>query len=191
MRKVLVVVLFSALSFSSYSRIYVNGIEVSESEIRNLQEYLRYRAVADMVFEKSRVASLKYYEKVLEKFPEDFVSLSRISLIYAMRGIPELSLHYGTNALRVYKKSDRKGIYTVNYIELLVALSLSYTKLRDEVNSYFYLDEAKSSLSKLLTFRHCYSKGSSLVEYAYSLYRREFYNILTVTNTNHVSTRRR
>ncbi|MEN2998771.1 MAG: hypothetical protein ABDH28_07045 [Brevinematia bacterium] len=172
------------VTIPAYSKVYLNGIEVDEKEIEENQEHLRYRAVADMVFEESKVASLKYYERVLEKFPKDFVSLSRMSLVYALKGIAELSLYYGTNALEVYKKSDKRRIYTLNYIELLVGLSLSYAKLKDEVNSYFYLDEARRNLEKIVLFKSEYSKGAKLVEYANNFYRKEFYNLYFVTNTS-------
>ena len=172
--------LFSTLT--SYAKIYINGIEVNKEDVFNLQDYLRYRAIADMVFEESKVASLKYYEKVLSKFPNDFVSLSRMALGYALKGVPELSLYYGTNAMNVYKKEDKRKVYTLNYLELLVALSVSYSLVRNEVNSYFYLSEAKNTLSKIYFFKSDYEKGVKLVNYANSVYRKEFYNITPMTN---------
>lgn len=186
MKKIVLVLLlvFLVVSISLAKKIYINGIPVEEDKVSEYEEYIRYRAIADMVFESSKVASMKYYEIVLEKFPEDFVSLARMSLIYSIRGIPELSLYYGTNALRVYKKSDRKNIYTLNYIELSTSLSVSYALLNNEVMSYEHLQEAVSNLSKLILFRSDYSKAKELVDYANSVYRKQFYRLSSVTNTN-------
>lgn len=176
--------MFIFLFHYSYGKIYINGIEVDESDIQKYEEVLRYRAVADMVFQKSKVASLKYYEKVIEVFPDDFVSLARLSLIYSLREVPELSLYYGTNALKVYNKLDKKQVYILNYIELLVGLSLSYSKLRNEPESYRYLDESKRMLKSLVVFKNDYRRAEELVNYANNVYRKEFYNISLVTNTN-------
>lgn len=175
--------LFISLYIIGYSKVNINGIDIDEKEIAKYQEYIRFRAVADMVFEESKVASLKYYEKVLTKLPNDFVSLSRMALIHAIKDVVNLSLYYGTNALEVYKKIDKKNIYTLNYIELMTALSLSYTKTRDEINSYFYLDEAKKSLYKLTPFKSDYEKAKKLIELAEEMYKKEFYNIYPTTNT--------
>lgn len=186
MKKIVLVFLlvFSIVHISLAKKIYINGIPIDEDKVGEYEEYIRYRAIADMVFESSKVASMKYYEIVLEKFPEDFVSLARISLIYSLRGIPELSLYYGTNALKVYKKSDKKNIYTLNYIELLTSLSVSYSLLNNEVMSYENLQEAISNLSKLTLYKSDYSKAKQLVDYANSVYRKQFYRISVITNTN-------
>lgn len=186
MKRFLFFLAFITFSSSGYTKVFINGIEVNEKEISKYQEALRYRAVADMVFQKSKVASLKYYEKVIEKFPNDFVSLARLSLIYSLREIPELSLYYGTNALQVYRNMDRKRVHTLNYIELLVGLSVAYTMLRNEVESYRYLDEAKRSLNSLVVFKNDYKRAEELVSYANTVYRREFYNLSVITNTNNV-----
>lgn len=187
MKRFLFFLVLITFSYSGYTKVFINGIEVNEKEISKYQEALRYRAVADMVFQKSKVASLKYYEKVIEKFPNDFVSLARLSLIYSLREIPELSLYYGTNALGIYKNLDKKKVYTLNYIELLVGLSLAYTKLRSEAESYRYLDEARKNLSSLIVFKNDYKRAEELVSYANSMYRREFYNFSFITNTNNIS----
>ncbi|MCX8028714.1 MAG: hypothetical protein N2712_01830 [Brevinematales bacterium] len=180
---VIVLIFFSA--FDLYpKKLTINGIEVEEKDINKYDEYLTYRAIADMVFENSKVASLKYYERVLNAFPSDFVSLSRMSLIYALRGIHSLSLNYGTNALTVHKNMDKKKVYTLNYIELMVALSISYALVNDEANSFLYLDEARRSLSKISLFKTDFKKASELVNLANSTYRKTFYNILSVTDTN-------
>jgi len=183
-RSIVFLIMFIFLFHYSYGKIYINGIEVDESDIQKYEEVLRYRAVADMVFQKSKVASLKYYEKVIEVFPDDFVSLARLSLIYSLREVPELSLYYGTNALKVYNKLDKKQVYILNYIELLVGLSLSYSKLRNEPESYRYLDESKRMLKSLVVFKNDYRRAEELVNYANNVYRKEFYNISLATNTN-------
>ncbi|MFN4244887.1 MAG: hypothetical protein ACK4F9_01885 [Brevinematia bacterium] len=183
MKNILAIVLLFVSSLA-YAKIYINGIYVDEKDIEKSQEYLRYRAIADMVFEESKVVSLKYYERVLKKFPDDFVSLSRISLIYALKGIPNLSIYYGTNAIDIYKKNPNT-IRKLNYIELLVALSVSYATLQNEINAYSYLEEAKKNLSKLIIFKSDYTKANKLVIYAESFYKNQFYKIVPLTNTNY------
>ncbi|MGB9621402.1 MAG: hypothetical protein ACP5PT_04120 [Brevinematia bacterium] len=179
-RFIVVFCLFPVLGYS----IYINDIDLKKEEVSKLSQYFRYRAIADTVFEKSKVSSIKYYELVLEGIKNDFVSLARLSLVYSIKDVPELALYYGTNALEVYKSIDKSRIYTINYIELMVSLSMVYATLNDEPKSYSYLDEAKTSLSKLILFKNDYSKAKELIDFAEQKYRDSFYKSSKKTNFN-------
>lgn len=164
--------------------IYINDIKVEKERIPKLLKYLKYRAVADTIFEKSKTSSIKYYELVLEGIKDDFVSLARLSLIYSLKEIPELALYYGTNALEIYNNtSDKNRIYTLNYIELMVALSLAYSLLNNEPKSYSYLDESKNFLSKLILFKEDYQKAKELINLADFKYKSSFYRSFRKTNS--------
>ncbi len=175
--------IFFVIPVFAYS-IYINDTKVDKENVSKVSKYLRYRAVADTIFEKSKVSSMKYYEIVLEGIKDDFVSLCRLSLIYSIKEVLELALYYGTNALEVYNKStDKTRFYILNYIELMVALSLTYASLNDEPKSYSYLDESKNSLSKLILFKEDYKKAKELVDLAELKYKASFYRSFKKTNS--------
>ncbi len=171
----------------SHSKVFINDTEFNEKD-KNFPSYVRNKIVGNSVFEtKSKVASAKYYEKAIKGIRDDFLSLSRLSLIYSYKEVPELSLYYGSNALSIYnslptKKKER--IHTINYIELLVGLSISYSKLMNEPMAYTYLDEAKTKLRSLQNFKEDYKKGEELVNYAESFYKKTFYKIAPKTKTS-------
>jgi len=188
MRKFFLGIILVIFCFNfSYSKTFVNDIEFSENK-NKLSSYIKNRIIGDDVFDtKSKVAAAKYYERVVSEISNDFVSLSRLTLIYSYREVPEISLYYGTNALNVYKSSspeNKERIYTINYIELLTGLSLTYSLLMNEPMAYTYLDEAKTKLQSLYNFQRDYQKGVNLVNYAENIYKKTFYRVSPKTNTN-------
>jgi hypothetical protein len=191
MRKFFLGIILVIFCFNfSYSKTFVNDIEFSENK-NKLPSYIKNRIVGDDVFDtKSKVAAAKYYERVVSEISNDFVSLSRLTLIYSYREVPEISLYYGTNALNVYKSlppENKERIYTINYIELLTGLSLTYSLLMNEPMAYTYLDEAKTKLQSLYNFQRDYQKGVNLVNYAENIYKKTFYRLSPKTNTNNLT----
>jgi len=190
MKKILltVILIFIASCFSTlYSKTFINDTEFNDED-KNFPSHLRNKVVGNSVFEtKSKVASTKYYEKAIKGIKNDFLSLSRLSLIYSYKGVPEISLYYGSNALSIYNSlppEKKERIYTINYIELLVGLSVSYSLLMNEPMAYTYLDEAKTKLKSLQNFQQDYKKGEELINYAESFYKKTFYKINTKAKTN-------
>jgi len=191
MRKFFLCIILVIFCFNfSYSKTFVNDIEFSENK-NKLPSYIKNRIVGDDVFDtKSKVAAVKYYERGVSEISNDFVSLSRLTLIYSYREVPEISLYYGTNALNVYKSlppENKERIYTINYIELLTGLSLTYSLLMNEPMAYTYLDEAKTKLQSLYNFQRDYQKGVNLVNYAENIYKKTFYRLSPKTNTNNLT----
>jgi hypothetical protein len=191
MRKFFLSIILVIFCFNfSYSKTFVNDIEFSENK-NKLPSYIKNRIIGDDVFDtKSKVAAVKYYERLVSEISNDFVSLSRLTLIYSYREVPEISLYYGTNALNVYKSlppENKERIYTINYIELLTGLSLTYSLLMNEPMAYTYLDEAKTKLQSLYNFQRDYQKGVNLVNYAENIYKKTFYRLSPKTNTNNLT----
>ncbi len=170
-------------------KVRVLDIEINRKD-KHIYEYLVNRSIGDMVFEnKSKVAALKYYENALKGISNDFASMSRISYIYALKGIPSLSLYYGTNAMNVYNSSSKESFYVYNYVELLTALSISYSLLKNEPMAYYYLDMARNSIKDVSKYPESFRYCEKLLKEAEAIYRSTFYNLVSSTNRNALSSR--